>query len=135
LTRAKVQQVEPDAIAAAELIAQARAHLQSARIDGVDAQSAYGICYQAALKAMVAALVADGRRITSGAGGHIVTIREAETHLGLDPAVSARVDHMRRTRHRVFYDGDEVSELELAGALADADAVVAAAAGAVVDGA
>ena len=60
MTRAKAQRVEPDRIAAANLIAQARAHLESARIDGVDAQSAYGIAYQAALKAMVAALLADG---------------------------------------------------------------------------
>lgn len=134
MTRAKTQRVEPDSAAAAELIAQARAHLQSARIDGVDAQSAYGIAYQAALKAMVAALLADGTRVTSGAGGHIVTIQQAQIHLDLDPAVSSRIDHMRRTRHRVFHDGDEVSELELQGALTDADAVVAAAAEA-VDGA
>jgi len=131
MTRAKVQQVEPDRVAAAELIAQARTHLESARLDGVDPQSAYGITYQAALKAMVAALLADGLRVDSGAGGHIVTIKEAGERLDLDPAVAARIDHLRRTRHRIFYDGDEVSELELAGALADADAVVATAAEAV----
>jgi uncharacterized protein (UPF0332 family) len=131
MTRAKVQRVEPDRVAAAELIAQARAHLESARLDGIDAQSAYGIAYQAALKAMVAALLADGLRVGSGAGGHIVTIERAGPQLDLDPAVASRIDHMRRTRHRVFYDGDEVSQLELEGALRDADAVVAAAAGVV----
>ena len=131
MTRAKVQKVEPDRVAAAELIAQARAHLESARLEGVDAQSAYGIAYQAALKAMVAALLAGGLRVGSGAGGHIVTIREAGERLGLDPAVASRIDHLRRTRHRIFYDGDEVSELELEGALADAEAVVAAAAEAI----
>lgn len=131
MTRAKAQRVEPDRIAAADLIAQARAHLESARIDGVDAQSAYGIAYQAALKAMVAALLADGLRVGSGVGGHIVTIREAGERLDLDPAVAARIDHLRRTRHRAFYDGDEVSELELAGAVADAEVVVAAAAEAI----
>jgi HEPN domain len=131
MTRAKVQRVEADLTAAAHLIEQSRAHLRSARVDGVDAQSAYGICYQAALKAMVAALVAEGRRVTSGAGGHVVTIQEAQARLDLDPSVLARIDHMRRTRHRVFYDGDEVSELELDGALDDAAAVVDAAAEAV----
>jgi uncharacterized protein (UPF0332 family) len=131
LSRAKVQRVEPDRVAAAELIAQARAHLDSARLDGIDAQSAYGIAYQAALKAMVAALLADGLRVGSGAGGHIVTIERAGTRLDLDPAVASRIDHMRRTRHRVFYDGDEVSQLELDGALGDAEAVVASAAEAV----
>lgn len=131
MTRAKVQQVEPDSVAAAELIAQARAHLASARLEGIDAQSAYGIAYQAALKAMVAALLADGLRVGSGAGGHIVTIERAGERLDLDPAVAARIDHLRRTCHRVFYDGDEVSELELEGALADAESVVAAAAEAV----
>jgi uncharacterized protein (UPF0332 family) len=131
LTRAKVQKVVSDRVAASGLIVQARAHLESARLDGIDAQSAYGIAYQAALKAMVAALLADGLRVGSGAGGHIVTIKEAGERLDLDPAVAARIDHLRRTRHRVFYDGDDVSELELAGALADAEAVVAAAAEAV----
>lgn len=128
MTRAKVQRVEADQAAASELIAQARAHLESARLEGIDAQSAYGIAYQAALKAMVAALLANGLRIGSGAGGHIVTIREATDVLALDPAVAGRIDHLRRTRHRVFYDGDAISELELSGALTDADAVVAAAA-------
>ena len=131
MTRAKVQHVEPDPVAATELLAQARSHLESARLDGIDSQSAYGIAYQAALKAMVATLLADGLRVGSGAGGHVVTIQRAGEHLDLDPAVASRVDHMRRTRHRVFYDGDEVSELELEGALTDADAVVAAAAEAV----
>lgn len=131
MTRAKLQRVEPDRVAASELIAQARAHLESARIAGVDAQSAYGIAYQATLKAMVAALIANGQRVTGGTNGHLVTIREAGDRLGLDPAAATRIDHMRRTRHRVFYDGDEVSELELEGALADAEAVVAAAAEAV----
>ena len=131
MTHAKVQQVEPDEAAAGELIAQAQTHLDSARIDGVDTQSAYGLAYQAALKAMVAALLANGLRVGSGAGGHIVTIQEARAQLDLDPAVASRIDHMRRTRHRVFYDGDEVSELELEGALSDAEAVLAAAAEAV----
>lgn len=128
MTRAKIQRVEADAAAAAHLIEQSRAHLSSAHADGVDAQSAYGICYQAALKAMVARLLVDGLRVTSGAGGHIVTLQEAQDRLDLDPGVVARIDHMRRTRHRVFYDGDEVSELELDGALKDAAAVVDAAA-------
>jgi hypothetical protein len=38
---------------------------------------------------------------------------------------------MRRTRHRVFYDGDEVSGLELVAALSDAEAVVVASAEAI----
>ena len=127
MTRAKIQRVAIDTAAAGDLIEQARSHLRSARAEGVDAQSAYGLCYQAALKAMVAALLSNGRRVTSGAGGHIVTIREAQAQLGLGPAVASRIDHMRRTRHRIFYDGDEVSELELDGALADAGAVISTA--------
>ena len=69
-----MQQVEPDRVAAAELVAQARAHLESARLDGIDAQSAYGIAYQAALKAMVAALPAEGLRV-----GSAVVAAAAET--------------------------------------------------------
>jgi len=100
--------------------------MRSAQIAGVDAESAYALCYQAMLKGMGAALLASGIRITSGAGGHIVTIREAVTLLELDRPLADRLDDMRRTRHRVFYDVIEVTELELEGAMADAEVLLRA---------
>jgi hypothetical protein len=77
---------------------------------------------------MAASLLVDERRVTSGAGEHIVTVTEAGARLDLDAPVPARIDRMRRARHRAFYDGDEVSELELAGALAGAEVVLTGAA-------
>ena len=126
MTGARVQSVEPDRDAAASLLAQGRSTMRSAQIAGVDAESAYALCYQAMLKGMGAALLASGIRITSGAGGHVVTIREAVTLLGLDRPLADRLDDMRRTRHRVFYDVIEVTELELEGAMADAEVLLRA---------
>jgi uncharacterized protein (UPF0332 family) len=127
LTGARVEAVEPDPEVARRTLDQACSHLRSARVEGVDAESAYGLAYQAALKAMVAALLFDGQRVTSGTGGHVVILREAAKRLALDPKLVDRLDHMRRTRHRVFYDIAEISGLEIEGALADADTLLEAA--------
>lgn len=124
MTGARVQHVEPDRNAATTLLAQGRRTLRSAQMPGVDPESAYALGYQALLKGMVAALLASGVRITSGAGGHIVTIRQASALLGLDQPLADRLDAMRRARHRVFYESTEISELELEGALADAEALL-----------
>ncbi len=126
MTGARVQSVEPDRDHAARLLAQGRKTFRSAHAPGVDAESAYALCYQALLKGMVAALLHSGTRITSGGGGHIVTIRETVALLGLDKPLADRLDDMRRARHRVFYEFTEVSELELEGALADAETLLTA---------
>lgn len=47
-------------------------------------------------------------------------IREARGRLGGEQELFDRLDRMRRTRHRVFYEIDEVSSLELARAQQDA---------------
>lgn len=127
MTRARAEKVTADPAAARRLLDQARRHMTSARADGVDAESAYGLTYQAALKAMIAVLTADGVRVTSGAGGHMVTLRETGTRLELDSSSLKRVDRMRRTRRTVFYDAGEISTQELAQALSDAATVLAAA--------
>ena len=46
--------------------------------------------------------------------------------LGLDRPLADRLDDMRRARHRVFYEFTEVSQLELEGALADAETLLRA---------
>lgn len=134
MTRARLDRVEPDRTVAAALIEQARRHLDSAKAPGIDSESAYGLCYQAALKGMVATLLAVGLRVGSGAGAHIVILREAGDRAGIDPDLRTRLDRMRRTRHQLFYELDEVSTRELAAAVADAGAVLDAARRA-VDGA
>ena len=85
------------------------------------------LAYQAALKARIASLLAQGQRVSSGSGGHVVIIREGARALGLDQELSTRLDRMRRTRHATFYDLDEVSAAMVKSALADTAAVVEAA--------
>jgi hypothetical protein len=124
VNRARLEEVVADAGEARRLVAQAAAHLRSANVPGVDAESAYGLCYQAVLKGCIALLAADGLRATSGTSGHVVVLREAVARLGLPADLADRLDAMRRARHRVFYDAVDVSQLELDGARRDADTVV-----------
>ncbi len=120
MTPARLEEVTADAAEARRVAAQAVAHLESAAVPGVDAESSYGLCYQGVLKGCIAVLLADGRRVTGGPGGHAIVLREAAARLGLTPELADRLDAMRRSRHRVFYDAAEVSELELEGACRDA---------------
>jgi len=131
LTRARLEPVEPDRVAAERLLARARASLEGAQLEGLNAEDGYGLCYQAALKAMIATLVAGGARVSSGAGGHVVLVDETSRRLSLGPEVTDRLHRMRRTRHGVFYEADEVSAVELQAALDDATSLVQAAAEAV----
>lgn len=124
MTGARVEEVVPDVVEARRAIVQAEAHLSSAAADGVDAESAYGLCYQAVLKSCIGVLMADGRRVTGGAGAHIVILAEATTRLEVAGDLADRIDAMRRARHRVFYDATEISALELEGARADARALL-----------
>ena len=62
--------------------------------------------------------------VSSGSGGHVVSIREGARTLGLGQELSTRLDRMRRTRHATFYDLDEVSAAMVKSALADTAAVV-----------
>lgn len=87
-----------------------------ARVEGV-----------AADPAAAASLLAQGKRVSSGSGGHVVIIREGTRALGLDRELSTRLDRMGRTRHATFYDLDEVSAAMLQSALADTAAVIEAA--------
>lgn len=128
MTRARPERVERDPARAKLLLRQASEHLASAHVAGVSAESAFALCYQAMLKAMVGALLAQGVRVTSGLAGHVVIIREASHLLDLDPQLVSRIDAMRRARNQLFYDVDEVTESQLSTALSDAKSAIDAAA-------
>jgi hypothetical protein len=110
------------------LLEQAERHLASADIDGVDRDSRFGLLYDAARKAADAVLRTSGRRVTQGAGHHIVFIDEAERLLGPGHSelwVQVRV--ARSIRNDMEYRAREVSEAELASFRAAAERAVAAA--------
>jgi hypothetical protein len=124
MTPARLEKVQADLREARRMAAQAEAHLASAAVSGVDAESAYGLCYQAVLKGCISALMADGQRVTGGIRGHAVKLEGAGARLSLAADLVDRLDAMRRARHRVFYDATEISELELEGARRDARALL-----------
>ena len=124
MARAEVDAVRPDQRAAVAFIRQARQQLRSALLAGVDAESSFGLSYQAAIKGLTGALLAIGRRVTAGEAGHLVLIREARMRTGGDAALFDRLDRMRRTRHQVFYEVAEVSRRELETAQRDAQALI-----------
>ena len=124
MTRARVEAVAPDPAAAAKLLEQAGRQLADAGSSGLSPESAFALAYQAALKGLIAALLARGLHATSGSGGHVVIIHEAARVLDFDPELSSRLDRMRRTGHTTFYEADEVSAAMLHSALADAAAVI-----------
>lgn len=132
MSRADVDIVHPDICTATTFVKQARRQLASAGIEGVDPESSYGLAYGAAVKALTGALLASGRRVTAGESGYVILIREARARLQCEDAVFDRLDRMRRTRHQVFYDVREVSDMEAAGARADAQMLIDAAARAVL---
>ena len=127
MTRARVEGIAADPAAAVGLLDQARRQLVDAESPALSPESSYTLAYQAALKALIASLLAQGQRVSSGSGGHVVIIREGARALGLDQELSTRLDRMRRTRHATFYDLDEVSAGMVKSALADTAAVVEAA--------
>ena len=124
MTRARIEAVATDPPAAAKLLEQADRQLADAGSPGLSPESAYALAYQATLKGLIAALLAQGLRVSSGSGGHMVIIREAARVLGFERELSSRLDRMRRTRHATFYEVDEVSTAMVQSALADAAAVL-----------
>jgi hypothetical protein len=113
---------------AGRLLNQADRHLASAAIEGIDNDSRFGMLYDGARKAADAVMRAKGRRVTQGAGHHIVYLAEAKRLLGPDQAMLwTRVEAARAIRNDMEYRGREVSELEVT-ELADAAAQLVAAA-------
>ena len=114
MTEARVEPVPPDVAEAKRRLAQARRHYDSALVRGLDSESSYILLYSAAHNAATAALVATGRRVTSGDRAHAVLLGEAGRLLG--PAGSGvvdRLDRARRQRNRVAYEAGEVTRAQL----------------------
>lgn len=104
LTERDLQRVNPSRDHADRLIDQAHQHLKSAQSLGAsDLEGAYALLYDAARKALAAALENQGLRSTSK-GGHLATFHAVRAQL--DPPLGQTLlpfDRMRRTRHEVEY--------------------------------
>jgi len=114
VTDARVEAVPADFGEVDGRLSQAAGHLASADLEEIDPESAYILLYSAAHKALSAALLAVGRRIGSGTGGHVVLIREVRRLLGHEHSrLLDRLDRARRKRNRVAYATDEIGDQEL----------------------
>lgn len=104
LTRGELERVQPNEEHAAELLAQAAAHLEGAEILAhVDAVGSYQLLYDAARKALCAVLENQGLRVTSR-GGHIAVYEAVSAQL--DPPMGATLrpfERMRRRRNDAEY--------------------------------
>lgn len=129
-----IERVQPDRVAADQLLDEARNHLQSSTaIAGSDAAGAYSLVYDAARKALAAVLENQGLRATR-AGGHIAVYEAVRAQL--DPPMGRTIapfDRMRRRRNAVEYSSatqpavvaEEISEdSDKAQAIVDAAATV-----------
>jgi hypothetical protein len=113
---------------ARRLLDQADRHLASAGISGVDADSRFCLLYDGARKASDAIMRAAGRRVTIGAGHHLVYLAEAKRLLGPASTVTwTRVEGARSIRNGIEYHAREVTQLEVAELSTAAHELVAAA--------
>lgn len=108
------------------LLDDADRHLRSgaAALDIGDLAGAYQLAYDAARKALTAALAARGLR-TRGQGAHANLISLAQAgELGGDTAQFEPLDRMRQTRNHAEYDGYRFDTSEVTSDLATAARIV-----------
>lgn len=126
--RPELQRVQPSREHADQLLAQARAHLQTAvAVAESDPVGAYTVMYDAARKALTAVLENQGLRPTH-AGGHLAAIRAVRAQLVPPLEDTLRpFDRLRRTRNDAEYPSvasEEVTASQVAEELPKATAIV-----------
>ena len=130
----RLESVPADAETAASRITVARQHLETAgRLleEGLDLEIAYTALYDAARKAVTAAMLAAGLRAANRTGAHeAVAVWCAET-LGPRTAAARRFDALRRRRNRSEYDDLVLGRADVEADLADAADILAAAVAAI----
>lgn len=130
LRTGRLQAVPADADAARARLQVADQHLATARLllaDGTDLEIAYVALYDAARKAITAAMLATGLRAANRSGAHeAVAIWCAET-LGPACPAAGRFDALRRRRNRSEYDDLLLGSADVAADLDDALDIVEAA--------
>lgn len=115
-------------IATSEL-ATAKQHIESSRlVAATDSAGALMLAYDAARKAIEAHMRANGLRVGSGEGGHAKLAKYGVAAFGDSAAAEhfRMFDRVRRLRNSVEYDAFSVEDADVAFALEQAEAIVAA---------
>lgn len=130
LRQGRLQRVPTDRATALARLEVAEQHIATARrllAEGLDLEIAYVALYDAARKAVTAAMLASGVRAAHRGGAHeAVAIWCAEV-LGPGCPPARRFDGLRRRRHRSEYEDLALSGPDVVVDLDDAAGVVAAA--------
>ncbi len=130
----RLESVPADAETAASRIAVARQHLDTAgRLleEGLDLEIAYTALYDAARKAVTAAMLAAGLRAANRTGAHEAVAVWCAEILGPRTAAARRFDALRRRRNRSEYDDLVLGRTDVEADLADAADILAAAVAAI----
>ena len=124
-----LRRTTPDAEAAARELAMAKQHIETARvIAGSDPAGGLTLAYEAARKAIRAHMRLNGLRVGSGEGGHAkIGTYGVAAFRGSDALECFQMfDRVRQVRNRVQYDAFSVEDADVAFALEQAEAIVAA---------
>jgi hypothetical protein len=131
LRAGRLQQVPADADAAAARLTVAEQHLGTARrllAEQLDLEMAYVALYDAARKAVTAAMLASGVRAANRAGAHEAVAIWCAENLSPHSPAGRRFDALRRRRNRSEYEDLVLSGTDVAIDLGDAAEILAAAA-------
>jgi hypothetical protein len=117
LAQGRLERIDVDLQEARDLVRHAHAHLESAAaIMDRDPAGAYQLAYDAARKAVVADMSANGYRARADrSGAHMAVVDYAEEALAdtANAAALQRFDRMRRLRNRAEYGGVTVGRAQV----------------------
>lgn len=126
--RGLIEAVSAERARADQWLSDAERHLEAARLVGeLDPSGAYVLAYDAARKAVAAALLIDGCRVLSRPGAHRA-LAEYSDWLATETGEQAltRFDRMRRNRNQSEYGSRAFGEAEVEAAIDTARAIHAA---------
>ena len=107
------------------LLASADRNLADAEIQEVSAENRFDAAYKSIMQAALIAIIANGfRPSTSQPGHHQTLVQSLPRTLGLDSSTVVVLDALRKKRNVADYEGDPVSESELAECLVQARALL-----------
>lgn len=120
-----LERVADDPDGAASALDESRRHIASARaIADDDPNGAYQLAYDAARKAVMAHMRAQGVRVRKGEGAHAIAASYAR--VAIDMALGKRLDGMRRRRNRSEYGSAYFDAADVLDAMEVADRLVTA---------
>jgi hypothetical protein len=110
----ELENVDADLEGATLALDEADRHVQSARaIARDDPNGAYQLAHDAARKAVMSSMRANGYRVRKGEGAHALTAKYAAA--AIDSALGKRLESARRRRNRseygsAFFDSDAIAD-------------------------